>query len=632
MKNTFTRNFFALLLLCAAVGMQAQNANVLWEEDFADGIPAGWTNEDAAGVDAVFTWCNDPFTGQSDGCPRIWDDGTNQQIPFAAETVNNGFVTMDSDLVGQITTNHISQLTTGLIDLTAAPEAWFSMQTHIGVFTLDASDNAILRVSTDLENWTEYTLFPNLTTGVRWSENPADPVVNISDAAAGNMVYLQFQWTGNYEYHWSLDDLVIFDADPRFANDLQVDGFFALPPNYSYPADQLETFGFLLDVSNVGAETQTGITATVTVEEDGADVFMTTLEYEDIPIDSTVENQALPEQFTPTGDAGTVYTGTYEVSAAAEDDDPTNNTQDFEFVVSDSLFSKAPGIDGIISPAFNDGESDYQWAYGCHYHVVNGAGNFARTVSFAIDGDEDNIDQNVFLSIYKVTDDGSTDPADFRVVTPDERGNREAVAVYTITGDEEPSDIITLPIYQLTGEPLELEDNTDYLVMAEFLVTGEVQVVMGANRSLNYSAQDLLMESQGLFRFTQVLAVGNDIATEDYSTGGFAGDVAPYVTLSIGDPLVTSDVNDLLSENNIVTVTPNPVSTVAILNLELEEVSQTVDVTIFDAKGSVQSVQSYENVQNTQVDLDVRNLAEGMYFVRVRTDAGVATRNIVVAK
>lgn len=567
----------------------------------------------------------------------IWDTPTNQQVPFDAETALNGFATMDSDQVGQIPSNHLSQLTTSAIDLSGQDEVFFSMQTHIGVFGVDASEGALLRVSTDLENWTDYIPFPNLDVGTRWSDNPEIPVLNISDAAANSAtVYLQFQWNGNYEYHWSIDDIVLLDGDPRFENDLRVDDFYALAQNYSYPEGQLEEINFLADISNQGATEQTGVILTTTVLEDGTEVFSTQESFDPIPIDTAFENTLLPEAYTPTGGAGTVYTVNYTVSADAEDENPEDNTQTYNFIVTDTLFSKVAEPTATIGPAFNNGETDFQWAYGSHYHVVNGDGMFARTMTFSITGTDENAGQDIFVSIYKITDDGTGDPdnGNFRLVTPDERGNRIGVTIYTITGNEVFTDPITVPITQLNGDPVELEDGADYIAMIEFPVAGEINIAMGANREVSYDAQDLISDNLNLFRYAQILAVGNDIGVEDYSAGGFAGTVTPFVNLSIGDEPVSgmSSTNDFLSEENKIVVSPNPTPAFAIVGMDLEQMTEQLEISILDTKGALLQTSKYRNIQAEQLDLDVRELPTGLYFVRVRTDFGVATRRLVVKR
>ena len=196
---------FSLILFMGVFGLQAQTA--FWSEDFSDGdIPEGWTNEDPSGNNALWTWCGDPTTGAMDGCPPVWDDNLNQQEPFGATTAGNGFVTMDSDAAGDV--SHQSELTTSPIDCSAQGEVWLNFQTHIGVFTIPASTGALLRVSTNGDTWTDFAIFPNLTLDVRWSENPENIIVDISSVAANeSTVYIQWQWIGNFEYLWSIDDV-----------------------------------------------------------------------------------------------------------------------------------------------------------------------------------------------------------------------------------------------------------------------------------------------------------------------------------------------------------------------------------------------------------------------------------------
>ncbi|WP_395373119.1 DUF4397 domain-containing protein [Marinicella sp. W31] len=197
----------------------------VFSEDFSDGsVPAGWNNQDTGPTtNALWTWCADPADDRTTaGCPRVWDDGLNQQLPFAASTSTNGFVTLDSDFYGSI--DHVSELTTPSIDLSDAVVATVNFESHIGVFTENADPNAVLRVSTDGGTaWTSFVVFPGLLTGnppvpgsVRWSFNPNISSIDISSIAAGESdVLLQWQWTGNFEYQWSLDDVsVVTASDP----------------------------------------------------------------------------------------------------------------------------------------------------------------------------------------------------------------------------------------------------------------------------------------------------------------------------------------------------------------------------------------------------------------------------------
>jgi len=194
----------------------------VFSEDFSGGsVPAGWNNQDTGPTtNALWTWCADPADDRATpGCPQIWGDALNLQVPFAASTANNGFVTLDSDFYGNI--NHVSELTTPSIDLTGAFSAVVNFESHVGVFSLPADPNAALRVSTDGGvNWTSFVVFPGLVTGapnpplVRWSANPTVSSIDISSVAAGESdVLLQWQWTGSFEYNWNLDDVTVVTSD-----------------------------------------------------------------------------------------------------------------------------------------------------------------------------------------------------------------------------------------------------------------------------------------------------------------------------------------------------------------------------------------------------------------------------------
>ncbi|MFK7936740.1 MAG: hypothetical protein AB8G22_24715, partial [Saprospiraceae bacterium] len=225
-------------------------------EDFAGGVPEGWTTDDPSGQNALFTWCSNPETGQSEGCPAIWNTPANQQVPFDSETADNGFMTMDSDLLGELAENHTSQLTAAPIDASAQDVVFLRFQTHLGYFAVNADTNAVVQVSTDGMNFETYTIKPFQGLD-RWSDNPAIALVDISASAAGQSnVIIRWQWTGNWEYHWSIDDVELFDGDPRVANDMQVNRFFATAPNAVVPASQVEPIYFLADVENAGREEQ----------------------------------------------------------------------------------------------------------------------------------------------------------------------------------------------------------------------------------------------------------------------------------------------------------------------------------------------------------------------------------------
>lgn len=227
--KTLRVGFFAVLMAVTGLYLDAQSG-IIFEEDFSGGFPAGWSTTDASGNNRLWSYCSDPNNqtpapaGSTVGCHRIWDDALNAQSPFAAETAANGFMTVDSDAAGNVT--HTSRLDSPALDFSAWSTTILEFQSHIGVFTLDAATNALLQVSTDGANWTDFVVFPGLVTGTpnppteRWSFNPTLVSIDISSVAANQQsVFLRWQWLANYEYHWDLDDVVIYDRVPQIFED-----------------------------------------------------------------------------------------------------------------------------------------------------------------------------------------------------------------------------------------------------------------------------------------------------------------------------------------------------------------------------------------------------------------------------
>ena len=217
------KNFFTLLLAFLFFGTITQ-AQTFWSEDFdTDENFFDWDNEDLSGQGALWTWCEGTAVGPTPECPSVWEGGSNNQVPFAALTSENGFITMDSDEVGGLPNNHFSQITTTEIDCSGKTGIGVQFQSHIGVFFLSADTGAVFSVSNDGVNWTDYLPHPTLNAWChdpadpmpdlcRWSSNPSIVDIDISAVADGqSAVQLRWTWEGNFEYHWSIDDILVYE-------------------------------------------------------------------------------------------------------------------------------------------------------------------------------------------------------------------------------------------------------------------------------------------------------------------------------------------------------------------------------------------------------------------------------------
>lgn len=636
--SNFTKNLIALIALVTFTA-HTQAQNVFWDEDFAGGIPAGWVSTDVNGTGGSWGWCDDPSNAMGAGCVGAWSSYADQHDgTFFSNTASNGFAVMDYDALPFTGVNNHYELTTTPIDCSAESEVWVKFEGLIGVFDVATNGSALLRVSTDNSTWTNYNIYDIIlgapgNPGERWSENPEISLIDITDVAAGeSTVYIQWSWNAQWEYYWLLDDIELYDADPTEifvpANDLRVNSnFIAVAPNAVWPISQVETFGFLADVENIGFQPQTNVNLnlTITNEITGNTVYTEDLPYGSIDPFTLVENELFPAAgYTPTEEG--VYKGVYSISSDSTDSNPDNNMQEFDFVIGDTLFAKEFGATRAIYPAegnWNAGEPR-SWAYGNYFRVTNAGGKFFRYVSFGLVGDATNSGEIVIAKLYKWVD-GNADGD----VDQEERGNPLGAVLYTLTGNETAAEVITLPMLDLfTNAPIALEDDTDYVVMLEYQTDSQIRIDFAASEELDFSAMSFRSAELGAPRYAGVLGIAGNLDEEPFSTIGFGLDIVPVVRVSIGDPTVIINTEEVLSESSVL-VFPNPTESEVNLQLDFEQTMALVTINIVDINGRVVGSRQLKQVQSQQERFDVSTLSAGAYFFQVVTDQGVRTQQFI---
>ena len=615
MTQLQTKSFLVLLLLTVAGMVQAQTP--FWTEDFHAGIPAGWTNVDASGQGAIWTWCNDPAAGNNQpGCPSIFDDG-NAQVPFQATTATNGFATMDSDEYGGLTNDHISELTTSAIDCSGKSEVYITFQTHIGVYTVDAADGAILRVSTDKVSWKSYTIFPGLTTSKRWSANPEKPTINISDKAAGKAtVYIQWQWTGNFEYLWSLDDIGVYSENPAPHHDMALGDFYYPPSSFAQPVSQIstDTFGFGSYLTNKGARNQTNVVlkATVTTNGGGDLLFADSLVIPEVAVGVTDSFFELPHTYAPELPLGT-YRVDYTVRADSVDLRPQDNSDGDPFLVTNSIFSKE---NGNISNNFRPGGGG-DWYVANLYRM--GAGTLdnykATTAQFAFGADASELavaDVAATLYMFRVKDGVNADFTNFpRAKFLSDSLVWVGTGLYEADDTTKNNQLQNAELFDFnTGESgVPLEHGKRYYIALGY--TGASRVVYHA------FAEDIYMFN-----------VSTSTYSDQWYPGGFLGN--PNAVLRLIISLVTTTDNQSLPQSTM-TLFPNPVQ--ESLNLGLDFAKPTdATITIADVTGRVIRVEDRQSLTNETLTYQLPQLASGTYLARIATKEGTLTKKFVVQK
>jgi len=585
-----------------------------WTETFSTGIPAGWTNVDASGQGFTWQWC--PSPNPTPSCAPIF---TGQQ-PFAAASAATGFVHVDSDagLSSQLPQAHVSRLTTSAINCTGKGQVWVQFQSHIGNFYGPASTRAILRVSTNLSTWTNFTVFPTFTTTNTdfFSVNPYISLVNISSVAANQgTVYLQWQWTANWEYMWDLDDIKLFEQEPVISNDLVLGDFFYPPSSLAQPVSQIatDTFSFGANVSNAGPLDQSNVVLRVAVTTNAnAELWADSIVVPSLAsgvVDSFIE---LPNRYAPELPVGT-YRIKYSVRASAADDLPGDNTAQSPFLVTDNIFSKEAQVQSGIRP--DSTSLGNGWYVGNLYQMSAGSlDNYQATRAIFTFGSDDfeipvkDVEASIYL--FRVKDNvnfavaGGFDRSTF--FSPDLTW--VGIAPYSapdtmVSGLLQAVDLLDIDA-QTVG--VKLDKGARYLV-----VVGYADQSKFAYHAFN---QDVKMFFASTFTYSN-----------QWYTNGFG--VEDNAVLRMVISLVTTTDDKPLAESSM-RIVPNPVRDAVNLAVNFDKPTNAT-ITIADMSGRVIVVQDREGLTQDNLSYPVPQLAPGTYLARIATAEGTLTKKFV---
>jgi len=77
---------------------------------------------------------------------------------------------------------------------------------------------------------------------------------------------------------------------------------------------------------------------------------------------------------------------------------------------------------------------------------------------------------------------------------------------------------------------------------------------------------------------------------------------------------------------------PNPVTDQITIDLNLEEISKTVNIQIVDINGKIVTNNNFTNMSDSRLNINTSDLASGIYLVNVFTESGVKSERIMVEK
>lgn len=641
-----TKLYLSVLFTVFSAALFAQTTDTLvtiWggkgskDGEFNGGLN-GWTTKGISSADAtkktqaVWTWSKD---GTGTG-GAYW--GANS-TPIQSLTPTNGAAIFNSDQldnggnpanVGKVVpAPHVGELISPAINLSKEKDVVVEFYQAYRVFRgTDLGDPAQRNLSASFltyskdggKTWKDTIILnddvpTNGASGEPYLRIPLPNVGGVSDFR------VKFVWTGLY-YFWIIDDVRIAR---RENNNMRAnDNFFAVAPNYGTPRSQVEAWGFMSDISNVGSAAQTKVKLKAEVFEwiDPAKqptvdnlkrVYADSLDFGTVKPDSTVENVPFKSEFTPSNAGTKVYLGSYTISSEQKDYYTDNNNILFPFIVTDSIFRKDGA--GVLAPIAPGASNSY--TYGNYFYMPKGKGKFGAKAEFDIRNTADLKGAPIAIWLYEWIDKNS----DGRV-QKDERkiaGYNE----YTIKGTE--TGLTTVPLLNFDDDkkPIELKDATAYLLMFEYNEFNKLSLPLYAVIGYDYGAMVYRNEvAKKPLRYAHFLDIGNK---GEFTRSNFFGSPIPRVRFHISNYnplLVKTAAKDELPIEFATLLTPNPAKDFMQLQLTMPKIAKKMQLRIVDATGKTLRMEQYENVQSQSFELSVVTYPTGVYYLQVITEFG----------
>ena len=573
--------------------------DTLWSEDFAGGLPNGWTAVNNDGAIAAFKWQWD----------TIYRPGQfSQNIPtINSTTASDGFMLLAMDFWNSPIMMSVSADTyfqSPAIPISSSPSVELRLQQFYRFCCWNGA-KVVAQVSVDnFQTFDEYNLNSLFVNQI--SSNVEFTSVNVSRTLAyQDTAYLRFYIDGLSHYFWMIDDLALVEGGQgvemesiNFYQPQLAKGPFPLisPLNY------LKDVGFKATVKNVTGVPLSGVNLNIAINQSrnsngspGAGlVYSTNIQANNngsltpFYVDTVFSNAPF---FTPS------LRGEYKVSSTANSNQfPRADSTELSFTVSDTVFGKdfnSPS--GIIGTVRNTS-------------MVQPNGDRVGSL-FYLDSTQFNIQFNS-ISFYVSNDIGNIGSVIRPVIWEFNSDTSKVLGIVNACGRELASSLDSFSItINDTNRWLTLKLDTGIAMtrstnVGEFVVGWEMLggSLLGYNFSVwnDYSAQIVAPDTSTFVSF------GNSVLLPNWG----AIKAAPMIRLNVKPLLVGEEEVDLNRPQ--LQVYPNPSNG----SFTLEN------------KGSVKMVEVYNvNGQKVQVELfnnqlDLTDQHKGIYLLRVLLESG----------
>jgi Secretion system C-terminal sorting domain len=611
-----------LFLLAAMLLVGNLSAQVFWSEDFAGGsIPAGWVTTDGSNQGVLWDYCHQDST-----CVNLFGNAA-----VATTTANNGLMVMDSDGnaaidpatgdPGLLPTNHLSRLTTSAISCSGKPKVVLQFEMYFNTFDVD--NKAKLRVSKDNLTFTDFTIPYILGSGAgdgQSSDNPYNAAIDISSVAANSStVYIQWEYDGNWDYWFYLDDVKLTTLDPTPPLSLKISDFFYPLTHYQTPefAIAKDTFGLSCNVSNVGSANQTAMIVKTWVYDDLQEVILFSDSIITAGLAVGVDSQFIfPKRFVPELPVG-LYSVHYlcYVPGSGPDAIPADNKASFPFEVSDGAWALETGT----TTAFRPGGAAADWAVGNVFYMLGGTFDdfVIGDVSWRAGGAAGAVNNKTAQVYVFEVDDSKVTPQwdgfdDTQVLSESFIWIGDYTYNYPATSTENYPTVSVVPNSFPNGDPtVKIAQGKRYVAAVSW---------EGVSNAVFHGFNDKMVYSPN--------GVNSIVFAGTWFLGGFQGDPIAQIRLNVS--LSSTTDNQPLADAAL-SIFPNP--TAELLNLEVRfEKATDATITLADATGKVISVEDKTGLTNETISYNISQYETGTYFARIATKEGTKTKQFVVIR
>jgi hypothetical protein len=378
-------------------------------------------------------------------------------------------------------------------------------------------------------------------------------------------------------------------------------GFFAVetPKAQIYPHDSLMS----LDVTNAGNVAASNILVSLDITEPSGTVVSFTETLASLDVDST-KTVTYNSNYSPS-DVGT-YSMVFKSSLSSD-----SIVKNFEIGTNRFRLDRDQNIAWATITDANYSAAGFKVSIGSTY-LTGANGGYAKSVTYAMgDNMARFIGKDLLVEIRaypRVLTNATAVIDSFPIV---------AVGINTIDPtDTAAYSIQTVNILDVNS----LEDSTLLAANSQYLVM--IKYVRPAGDTLSVAPRF------GFSGDEPFISYGTVVLSDQLYLGGFGGSNV-VARLNTNDVVSSPTAIQNIVERSQFELMPNPADKLLNVNMNLDVLSENVTITLFDINGRIIEQSNYSNVKDQSVQLNVENLNAGFYFVRIKTDNGVQTKEFV---